>query len=116
MENPKFQVFKSSTNNQFYFRLRAKNGETVLSSEGYVAKSSCLDGIKSVRVHAPYDSYYSKFGQLPNFYFTLSASNGEKLGRSEMYTTAVARNNGIEAVKRDAPTAPVEDLTLVATR
>lgn len=114
MENPKFQVFKSSTNNQFYFRLRAKNGETIISSEGYVAKSSCLDGIKSVRAHAPNDLYYSKFGQVTNFYFTLRASNGEKLGRSEMYTTAAARDNGIAAVKRDAPTAPVEDLTPVS--
>ena len=114
MENPKFQVFRSTANNQFYFRLRAKNGEIILGSEGYTTKNSCLEGIKSVKTHAPYDRYYTRLGQFTNFYFTLQASNGEKLGRSEMYTTAAARDNGIEAVRRDAPTAPVEDLTLVA--
>ena len=114
MENPKFQVFQSDVNKQFYFRLRAKNGETVLGSEGYTTKSACLDGIKSVRIHAPHDIYYTRLGQSPNYYFTLRASNGEKLGRSEMYTTAAARDNGIDAIKRDAPTAPIEDLTLIA--
>ena len=112
MENPKFQVFRSTQNNQFYFRLRARNGEIILSSEGYINKIDCLNGIKSVKVNAPYDYNYRRNGQFVNFYFTLHASNGQVIGKSETYTTAVARDNGIAAVKRDAPTAPIEDLTL----
>lgn len=44
MNNPKFQVFKSTYNNQYYFHLKAKNGEKILSGEGYTTKQSCLNG------------------------------------------------------------------------
>ena len=34
------------------FRLKAANGEIILASEGYKAKSSCMNGIESVRKNA----------------------------------------------------------------
>ncbi|WP_409029378.1 YegP family protein [Gracilimonas sediminicola] len=112
MQNPKFQIFKSSANQQYYFRLKAKNGENILSGEGYTSKKSCLNGIQSVKTNSPYDSRYedrkSVNGQ---YYFNLKASNGEIIGTSEMYTTSSARDNGKAAVKRDAPGAGIEDLT-----
>ena len=110
MNNPKFQLFKSSANAQYYFRLKAANGETVLSSEGNITKQSCLNGIASVKINAPIDSRYERKDATNNYRFNLKAANGEIIGRSEGYTTAVARENGIDAVKRDAPGAPVEDL------
>ncbi|MBL7812489.1 MAG: DUF1508 domain-containing protein [Bacteroidetes bacterium] len=45
---PKFEVTKRA-NGEFQFNLTASNGETILSSEGYKAKDSCLNGIESVR-------------------------------------------------------------------
>ncbi|NJK97274.1 MAG: YegP family protein [Bacteroidales bacterium] len=33
MENPKFQVFKSQANSQYYYRLKARNGEIILKGE-----------------------------------------------------------------------------------
>lgn len=110
MENPKFQVFKG-TNQQYYYHLKAKNGEKILSGEGYTTKQSCLNGIGSVKVNAPYDSNYERKDHSYNYTFNLKAANGEIIGRSENYTTAAARNNGILDVKRDAPVAPIEDLT-----
>jgi uncharacterized protein len=41
----------------------------------------------------------------------LIAPNGEIIGRSENYLTSSSRENGISAVKRDAPSAPIEDLS-----
>ena len=111
MNNPKYQVFKSTKNSQFYFRLKAINGQTILASEGYVAKQGCLNGIESVRTHSPYDSNYSRNDSFQNYTFNLKANNNEIIGRSENYTTSAARENGIEAVKRDGPNSPVEDLT-----
>lgn len=112
MENPKFQVFKD-TRGEFRFRLKAKNGEPILSSEGYTTKQGCLTGIASVKINAPIDSrYYRSVASSGQYYFTLRAANGEKIGTSEMYSSASARDNGIEAVKRDAPGAPTEDLTV----
>lgn len=111
MNNPKFQIFKSNANNQFYYRLRSINGEIILNGEGYKSKQSCLDGISSVKINAPYDSRYERKDGVSNYTFNLKAANGEIIGRSENYTTAAARENGIAAVKRDAPTAQTEDLT-----
>jgi uncharacterized protein len=110
MENPKFQMFKSTTNGQFYYRLRAKNGEIILNGEGYTTKQSCLVGIASVKENAPLDSRYERKDGYMNYTFNLKAANGEIIGRSENYTTSSARENGISAVKGDAPTAPTEDL------
>lgn len=111
MNNPKFQLFKSSYNHQYYFRLRSTNGEIVLNGEGYTAKQSCLSAIASVKVNAPHDSRYDRKNSFGNYTFNLKAVNSEVIGRSENYTSEAARENGIAAVKRDAPTAPIEDLS-----
>lgn len=113
MDNPKFQIYIDN-GKEYRFRLIAKNGKNILhSSEGYTTKQNCQNGIASVKVNSPYDSRYKR-GIATNgqFYFVLKAGNGEALGMSEMYTTSYARDNGIEAVKRDAPNAPIEDLTV----
>src|SRR5258705_4510412 len=107
MNNPKFQVFKSSANNEYYYRLRSINGEIILNGEGYKTKQSCLDGIASVRINAPIDSRYDRKDAPSKYTFNLKAANGEIIGRSENYTTSSARENGISAVKRDAPGAPI---------
>ena len=46
-KNPKFEVYQDGAG-RFRFRLRAKNGEVIAVSEGYKAKASCLNGVKSV--------------------------------------------------------------------
>jgi uncharacterized protein YegP (UPF0339 family) len=52
VKNPKFEVY-ADKKGEFRFRLKAKNGEIILSSEGYKAKPSCLNGVESVRRNAP---------------------------------------------------------------
>lgn len=110
MNNPKFQVFKSIYNNQYYFHLKAKNGEKILGGEGYTTKQSCLNGIASVKTNASYDGRYDRRDGFLNYTFNLKATNGEIIGRSENYTTFAAREVGISAVKIDASNAPIEDL------
>nr|WP_276899570.1 YegP family protein [Pedobacter kyonggii] len=48
----KFVITKRS-NGEFQFNLKASNGQTILTSEGYSAKSSCENGIESVKKNAP---------------------------------------------------------------
>lgn len=107
----KFQVFQSDHNSQFYFRLKASNGQIILNSEGYIAKQSCLNGIASVKANAPLDERYERKDGYVNYTFNLKAGNGEIIGRSENYTSSYSRENGISAVKSEAPGAPIEDLT-----
>jgi len=47
-KNPKFEVYKDKKG-EFRFRLKAKNGEIILASEGYASKAGCLNGIESVK-------------------------------------------------------------------
>ncbi len=111
MRNPKFEVFQSSKNSQYYFHLRSVNGEIILASEGYTSKQGCLNGVQSVKENSPFDEQYNRLPSKDDqFYFTLKAQNGEIIGVSEMYTTVAARENGIDAVKRDAPIAEVVEV------
>lgn len=113
MKTGKFVLFKSPNDGQFYWHLKAANGEIVLQSEGYKTKQGALNGIKSVRKNAPHDERYRRLDSNDGqFYFTLTASNNEVIGVSETYTTKASRDAGIEAVKRIAPCAPLEDQTL----
>lgn len=50
--HPKFEVYTDKAG-EFRFRLKAKNGEIILASEGYKAKASCMNGIESVVKNAP---------------------------------------------------------------
>jgi uncharacterized protein YegP (UPF0339 family) len=55
--------------------------------------------------------YERKTSASEQAYFVLKGKNGEPLGTSEMYSSIGARDAGIDAVKRDAPAAPIQDLT-----
>jgi len=111
MPNPKFTIF-TGKNEQFYFRLTSGNGEPILASEGYTSKSSCKNGIDSVKKNALKDEQYKKkTATNGEFYFNLVAGNNEVIGKSETYKTEQGRDNGIKAVKSTAPDAPVEDAT-----
>jgi uncharacterized protein YegP (UPF0339 family) len=97
---------------QFYFRLKAGNGETILISEMYKAKASAINGIESVKKNAPLPERYEKLNSSKNQpYFVLKAANHEVIGNSEMYSSEAARDNGIDSVMRNAPVATVKDLT-----
>ncbi len=111
MANPKFVIFRSSVNSEYYYHLKASNGEKILSGEGYNSNQGCRNGIASVKENAPYDGRYQRKDGYGNYTFVLKASNSEPIGRSENYTTSSAREIGISAVKRDAPNAPIEDLS-----
>ena len=50
--NPKFEMYQDKAG-EYRFRLKARNGEIIGTSEGYVAKASCLNGIESVQKNAP---------------------------------------------------------------
>ncbi len=52
VSNPKFEIYKDKAG-EFRFRLKAKNGEIILVSEGYKSKASCEKGIESVRKNSP---------------------------------------------------------------
>lgn len=110
MKCPKFQVFKSSKNQQYYFRLLAKNGEIILASEGYTTKYNCIKGIQSVKKHASNKKGYSCKNTTSHYSFVLKANNYKTIGHSESYTSKQAREKGIQSVEKNAPIADIEIL------
>ena len=101
-------VKKVAKNGDFYFNLKAGNGEVILSSEMYKSKASCDNGISSVKENSPSDERYErKTANNGKHYFNLKARNGQVIGSSEMYESAAGRDKGIESVKKNAPDASV---------
>jgi uncharacterized protein YegP (UPF0339 family) len=110
----KFVISKRS-NGEFQFNLLATNGQVILTSEGYAAKASCLNGIESVKKNAQDDSRFErKEASNGKFYFVLKATNGQVIGQSQMYASEDSRDNGIESVKKNASDAAVVDETVEA--
>ncbi|MBU7570471.1 MAG: YegP family protein [Flavobacterium sp.] len=104
-------VISKATNGQFWWVLKAGNGETILTSETYTTRQSCLDGVASSRLNI-YDGNFKRLTSIRNEpYFTQIAGNFQTLGTSEMYSSIYAREVGIESVKRNARMAVIEDLT-----
>jgi len=95
-------------NGEFQFNLKATNGQIILTSEGYASKTSCLNGIESVKknsqVKERFDKKVAKNGKP---YFNLMATNGQIIGASQMYSSEKTMLAGIDSVMRNAPEAPV---------
>ena len=51
LPNPKFEIYKDKKG-EFRFRLKAGNGEPILTGEGYVSKAGCKNGIESIKKNA----------------------------------------------------------------
>ena len=47
-KHPKFQIYQDKAG-EFRFRLRAKNGQIIATSEGYTTMKACRNGIASVQ-------------------------------------------------------------------
>lgn len=106
----KFEIFQSEKSKEFYFRLKAGNGQIILQSEGYTTKSNCQKGIASVMKNAAHDKAYDI--SKANHFNLKSIDNGQIIGTSQTYKTEDGRDKGIESVKQNAPAAEIVDLTV----
>ncbi len=52
VKHPKYEMYLDNAG-EYRFRLKARNGEIIATSEGYKAKAGCLNGIESVKKNAP---------------------------------------------------------------
>lgn len=103
---------KKSKNGQFYFNLKAGNGETVLTSEQYTSKAGAKNGIAAVKTNAGKDSRYEgKTAKNGKHFFVLKAGNHQVIGVSETYNTEAACEKGMAAVKKAAGAAAISDET-----
>ena len=105
----KFEIFKDK-GGKFRFRLKASNGEIILSSQGYASRSGVHNGIKSVRNHCTQKDCFQVKKTAAGHRFNLVAVNGRVIGSSETYKSTAACSNGVASVRKNAPKAKVENV------
>ena len=106
-----FDVNKSKTDD-FYFLLKAGNGEVVLTSEMYASRQSLDEGIASVRSNSSDDGRYERATSTDGkFHFNLKAANHKVIGTSQLYATAGSRDTGIASVMDNGKSTTVKDST-----
>ena len=107
----KFEVYQSGKKNEFRFRLKADNGQIILSSEGYTSKPACMNGIESVKKNSAETKRFTKTTTPGNmFRFALTAANSQIIGTSQNYKSENGRNNGIASVMKNAAKAEVKEV------
>lgn len=107
----KFELYTDKAG-EYRFRLKAGNGENILASEGYKAKSGAENGIASVKKNAADEGRFEvKESTSGKPYFVLKAGNHEVIGKSEMYESSSSCQNGIKSVMNNAPDASIDDQT-----
>jgi uncharacterized protein YegP (UPF0339 family) len=95
----RFELF-TGEDGKAYFRLRAGNGEILLGSQGYPAKSSSKNGIASVQTNGANASSFEIFEAWDGGWgVKLLAANGEIIARGETYSS---KSNATRAVNRMA--------------
>jgi uncharacterized protein YegP (UPF0339 family) len=105
-------VLEKAKDGQFYFNLKASNGQVILTSEMYKSKSSALNGIESIQNNAADDNNFErKEAKNGKPYFVLKAKNKQIIGQSQMYSSVASMEAGIESVKNNGPKGSIEDLT-----
>jgi uncharacterized protein YegP (UPF0339 family) len=108
----KFELFQSEKSEKYHFNLKAKNGQVILSSQGYASKANAKKGIESVRKNAGIDDHYEiKEASNGKWFFNLLAGNKQVIGTSQMYASKSGLENGIDSVKTNGPEAEIEEVS-----
>jgi len=106
-----FEIYQSEKSGEYYFRLKATNGQIILSSQGYKQKSTCTNGVESVKKNATEASRFEKKEAANGkFFFNLKATNGQVVGKSQMYDSEKSCDSGIQSVMKNAPDAEVKEV------
>ena len=84
--------------------------EVVWTSQGYKAKSDCMNGIESVKKNSQNEERFEvKTSNDGKEYFVLMATNGQTIGKSQMYKSDSGCGNGMKSVASSTPAASVAD-------
>jgi uncharacterized protein YegP (UPF0339 family) len=107
----------------YMFNLKASNGEIIATSQTYTSKSSCINGIESVKNNAPEAAVedqtlekhetckHPKFEIFEDvggaFRFRLKAKNGNIIVASQGYSSKSSCRAGVDSVKKFASNSSV---------
>lgn len=105
----KFEIY-TDKKGEFRYRLKAGNGEIILSGQGYKSSASCANGVASVQKNCGDDARYErKMSSSGKNYFVLKAGNHQVIGQSGMYSSQDSMESGIASVKNNGSTKNIDD-------
>ena len=108
----KFEIYKD-TEGKFRFRLKSGNGQTIIASQGYTRKNSCLNGIASVKKNSQDNTNFERLRSNDGRpYFNLIAKNKLVIATSQMYSSFKAMEQGISSVKKNAFGAKIIEIKI----
>jgi uncharacterized protein YegP (UPF0339 family) len=103
--NGKYTVNLVGTS-EFHWSLKARNAQTMLSSQMYAGKAGAESGIESCRINSADEARYERLtANDARYYFVLKTETGELIGTSETYYSVAAREKGIVLCKESGPLA-----------
>lgn len=106
----KFEIYNDKSG-RLRFRLKATNGQIILSSQGYKNKAGCMKGIESVMKNSDSLNNFTKTEtKAEKFAFNLLAANKQVIGTSQQYKTRASRDKGISSVMSNAPDAKIVEV------
>ena len=107
-----FEIYQSEKTSKYHFRLKASNGEIILSGQAYQDKAGCANGVESVKKNGGDESKFEiKDSNDGKQYFVLKSSNGQIIGQSQMYKSESGLKNGIASVGKNC-SGDCKDLTV----
>jgi uncharacterized protein YegP (UPF0339 family) len=96
---------------QYYFVLKAVNGETILSSGIYESKQAALHGISAIRTHCHLEQCYeNRISARGSLYFVMKDGNEQIIGTSQLYSSIFSRDIGLSMVKLNGHTPTIIDI------
>ena len=106
----KYEIYKTPKGD-YRFRLKASNGECILTSQNYKSRAGAKNGIESVKKNGRLKGRFEvKKARNGKDYFVLKAANHQVIGTSEMYNSSSGCNNGVKSVGKNAK-AKTDDLS-----
>ena len=85
-----FEVFRSEKNRKYYFHFNDEHGAALLYSQGYAARKSRDNGLRSVIRHGRQEGLYEQKEDDGRFYFILRAGNRQQIARSRYFDSPEA--------------------------
>ncbi len=106
-----FEIYQSEKTQKFHFRLKAGNGEIILTGQAYKDKAGCANGVESVKKNGGDEARFEiKDSTNGKQYFVLKSTNGQIIGQSQMYKTESGLKNGIASIGKNC-SGDCKDLT-----
>lgn len=104
----KYQIYQNPRNNQFYCKLRARNGWPYLTSQPHPTRKEVENTIEILRSAATDDDNFErKTTKNGRYYYEVVDERRAAMAVSRLYKSVTSMNRAIRKVKKIAPTSKV---------